>query len=93
MLVNSVERPTSQQTSSDGAPPVCSCQPRHKTKVRRLYDIANVLTSLGLIRKERYNNTPVRKPVFVYNGPSIDDDLTEPLGKISYNSFNCLNLW
>ncbi|KAK4529309.1 hypothetical protein CCYA_CCYA01G0166 [Cyanidiococcus yangmingshanensis] len=36
-----------------------------KTKVRRLYDIANILTSLGLIRK---THTEYRKPAFVWCG-------------------------
>jgi hypothetical protein len=36
-----------------------------KTKVRRLYDIANILSSLGLIRK---THTEYRKPAFVWCG-------------------------
>nr|XP_015811112.2 transcription factor E2F7 isoform X2 [Nothobranchius furzeri] len=41
-----------------------SSHSKYKTKVRRLYDIANVLTSLGLIRKEKG-----RKPAFKWLGP------------------------
>lgn len=37
-----------------------------KTKIRRLYDIANVFKSLGLIKKTTLNET--RKPAFSYIG-------------------------
>ena len=43
---------------------------RMKTKVRRLYDIANILTSLGLIRKTQSRN---RKPAFAWCGFGRDD--------------------
>ena len=42
-------------------------------KVRRLYDIANILTSLGLIEKAIVNDVVGRKPSFVYIGPNVDD--------------------
>lgn len=41
---------------------------QHKSKVRRLYDIANVLISLGLIEKVS-GNLILKKPVFRYVGP------------------------
>lgn len=49
----------------------CKCMLRLKTKVRRLYDIANVLTSLGLITKVETQTSSLRKPVFAYTGPSV----------------------
>lgn len=42
---------------------------QHKSKVRRLYDIANVFISVGLIEKVSGNNTVLKKPVFRYAGP------------------------
>lgn len=42
---------------------------QHKSKVRRLYDIANVFISVGLIEKVSGNNTVLKKPVFKYAGP------------------------
>lgn len=38
-------------------------------KVRRLYDIANVLTSLGLIKKVHVREERGRKPAFKWLGP------------------------
>uniref|UniRef100_A0A8C4PVV6 E2F/DP family winged-helix DNA-binding domain-containing protein n=1 Tax=Eptatretus burgeri TaxID=7764 RepID=A0A8C4PVV6_EPTBU len=42
---------------------------KFKTKVRRLYDIANVLSSLGLIRKVRVLEVRGRKPAFKWISP------------------------
>ncbi|NXH21945.1 E2F7 factor, partial [Bucco capensis] len=42
---------------------------KFKTKVRRLYDIANVLTSLGLIKKVHVTEDRGRKPAFKWIGP------------------------
>ncbi|GCB63758.1 hypothetical protein scyTo_0011666 [Scyliorhinus torazame] len=42
---------------------------KFKTKIRRLYDIANVLTSLGLIRKVHVTEERGRKPAFQWVGP------------------------
>ncbi|XP_058788755.1 transcription factor E2F8-like [Phymastichus coffea] len=53
-----------------------AAQSRFKTKVRRLYDIANVLSAIGLIEKVDIYNCVIRKPIFRYTGPSV----------------NCLNL-
>ena len=41
-------------------------------KIRRLYDIANILTSLNLIRKVHVTETRGRKPAFQYVGPEIN---------------------
>lgn len=45
---------------------------RFKTTVRRLYDIANVLASLGLICKVQNIESSGRKPAFKYIGPSVE---------------------
>uniref|UniRef100_A0A8C5FL50 Transcription factor E2F7 n=1 Tax=Gadus morhua TaxID=8049 RepID=A0A8C5FL50_GADMO len=42
---------------------------KYKTKVRRLYDIANVLTSLALIKKLHVRGDRGRKPAFQWLGP------------------------
>ncbi|NXX83574.1 E2F7 factor, partial [Urocolius indicus] len=42
---------------------------KFKTKVRRLYDIANVLTSLSLIKKVHVTEERGRKPAFKWIGP------------------------
>ncbi|XP_078530380.1 transcription factor E2F7 isoform X2 [Lissotriton helveticus] len=47
-----------------------SDQGKFKTKVRRLYDIANVLTSLGLIKKVHVTEERGRKPAFKWIGPT-----------------------
>ncbi|XP_016889536.1 transcription factor E2F7 [Cynoglossus semilaevis] len=46
-----------------------SSHSKYKTKVRRLYDIANVLTSLGLIKKVHVREEKGRKPAFRWLGP------------------------
>ncbi|XP_067110927.1 transcription factor E2F7 [Osmerus mordax] len=43
---------------------------KYKTKVRRLYDIANVLTSLDLIKKVHVREERGRKPAFRWIGPT-----------------------
>ena len=54
-----------------------------KTKVRRLYDIANILSSLGLVIKA-HQMTPelLRKPVFEYTGPQVAAD--NSIGNLIY---------
>lgn len=47
---------------------------KFKTKIRRLYDIANILTSLDLIRKVHVTEIRGRKPAFKYVGPDIDNN-------------------
>ncbi|XP_006073276.1 transcription factor E2F7 isoform X2 [Bubalus bubalis] len=49
---------------------------KFKTKVRRLYDIANVLTSLVLIKKVHVTEDRGRKPAFKWIGP-VDFSSTE----------------
>ncbi|XP_037702751.1 transcription factor E2F7 [Choloepus didactylus] len=54
---------------------------KFKTKVRRLYDIANVLTSLALIKKVHVTEERGRKPAFKWIGPvdfsASDEDLVD----------------
>lgn len=47
-------------------------------KIRRLYDIANVLSSLELIKKVHVTEDRGRKPAFKWTGP---EDLPSPKGK------------
>jgi transcription factor E2F7/8 len=56
---------------------------RLKTKVRRLYDIANILTSLGLICKVPGDDRNVRKPAFKYTGPQVEATLFSDQGESS----------
>ena len=42
-------------------------------KIRRLYDIANILATLNLIRKIRITEIRDRKPTYQYIGPDIDN--------------------
>ncbi|NXE20492.1 E2F8 factor, partial [Ardeotis kori] len=44
---------------------------KFKTKIRRLYDIANVLSSLELIKKVHVTEERGRKPAFKWTGPSV----------------------
>ncbi|KAM9605729.1 transcription factor E2F8 [Morphnus guianensis] len=44
---------------------------KFKTKIRRLYDIANVLSSLELIKKVHVTEERGRKPAFKWTGPDI----------------------
>jgi len=41
-------------------------------KIRRLYDIANVLTSIGLIKKYHFNDASISRPAYKYIGPQVD---------------------
>ncbi|KAM5288506.1 transcription factor E2F7 [Ctenodactylus gundi] len=54
---------------------------KFKTKVRRLYDIANVLTSLALIKKVHVTEERGRKPAFKWIGPvdfsTSDEELVD----------------
>ncbi|KAK3927206.1 Transcription factor E2F8 [Frankliniella fusca] len=65
----------------------CKCMLRLKTKVRRLYDIANVLTSLGLITKIETSTNLMRKPVFVYTGPLVRITSGQNVQSFSFKSF------
>ncbi|KAM9824588.1 transcription factor E2F7 [Neosynchiropus ocellatus] len=51
---------------------------KYKTKVRRLYDIANVLTSLNLIKKVHVREERGRKPAFRWLGPTEFDRSKSP---------------
>ncbi|XP_068050268.1 transcription factor E2F8 isoform X2 [Anomalospiza imberbis] len=44
---------------------------KFKTKIRRLYDIANVLSSLKLIKKVHVTEERGRKPAFKWTGPEV----------------------
>lgn len=52
-------------------------------KIRRLYDIANILTSLELIRKVHVTEIRGRKPAFKYIGPDL-----ETLNEVDSKSLN-----
>jgi transcription factor E2F7/8 len=43
-----------------------------EAKIRRLYDIANVLTSIGLIKKYQHQGLTISKPAYKYVGPQVD---------------------
>ena len=52
-----------------------------KTRIRRLYDIANILQSLQLIQKVQVQEASgIKKPAFQYIGPDLD-----AIGKYFYN--------
>ncbi|XP_032893865.1 transcription factor E2F7 [Amblyraja radiata] len=67
---------------------------KFKTKIRRLYDIANVLTSLGLIKKVHVNERG-RKPAFKWVGPVTPGrpdgtvDAEDPCGKMAQLAAAC----
>ncbi|KAL8169749.1 UNVERIFIED_CONTAM: hypothetical protein K2H54_056568 [Gekko kuhli] len=48
---------------------------KFKTKIRRLYDIANVLSSLDLIKKVHVTEEKGRKPAFKWTGPDVFSDV------------------
>ncbi|XP_018620855.2 transcription factor E2F7 [Scleropages formosus] len=64
---------------------------KYKTKVRRLYDIANVLTSLNLIKKVHVREERGRKPAFKWTGPvdfhSTSGDL-DGMGMLPFPEFH-----
>lgn len=47
-------------------------EPPSRSRCRRLYDIANVLVALGLIKKMHYMFGTKKIPLFVYCGPEPD---------------------
>ncbi|XP_071791308.1 transcription factor E2F8-like isoform X2 [Asterias amurensis] len=51
---------------------------KFKTKVRRLYDIANILTSLEMIQKVHVQEGRGRKPAFRWVGPNPDTSHVDP---------------
>ncbi|XP_067414306.1 transcription factor E2F8 isoform X2 [Emydura macquarii macquarii] len=50
---------------------------KFKTKIRRLYDIANVLSSLELIKKVHITEERGRKPAFKWTGPEVLLDIQD----------------
>ncbi|KAM6274793.1 transcription factor E2F8 isoform 2-T2 [Porphyrio hochstetteri] len=52
---------------------------KFKTKIRRLYDIANVLSSLELIKKVHVTEERGRKPAFKWTGPEVLPNVQEPI--------------
>ncbi|KAL4641999.1 transcription factor E2F8 [Arapaima gigas] len=50
---------------------------KFKTKIRRLYDIANVLSSLELIKKVHVTEDRGRKPAFKWTGPEDFTNISE----------------
>ena len=57
-----------------------------KTRIRRLYDIANILQSLHLIQKVQITESHgARKPAFEYIGPNV-----KGLGKNSLSTITSI---
>ncbi|KPP75831.1 hypothetical protein Z043_104892, partial [Scleropages formosus] len=56
---------------------------KFKTKIRRLYDIANVLSSLELIKKVHVTEDRGRKPAFKWTGPEDFTSIRETSSAIS----------
>ncbi|RMC09914.1 hypothetical protein DUI87_12701 [Hirundo rustica rustica] len=65
---------------------------KFKTKVRRLYDIANVLTSLGLIKKVHVTEERGRKPAFKWIGPVEFPEKTASIVNLDENYSRMINL-
>ena len=67
-------QPTNPKSKSLLINPVCTTAfSLPLAKVRRLYDIANVLTTLGLIRKKTFLAPNHRKmPGYSWAGPTLD---------------------
>ncbi|XP_068947379.1 transcription factor E2F8 isoform X1 [Petaurus breviceps papuanus] len=59
---------------------------KFKTKIRRLYDIANVLSSLELIKKVHVTEERGRKPAFKWTGPEICSNSTVSSPVTSFDS-------
>ncbi|NXC67475.1 E2F8 factor, partial [Anhinga anhinga] len=60
---------------------------KFKTKIRRLYDIANVLSSLELIKKVHVTEERGRKPAFKWTGPEVLPDIQDT--KLATTSTTC----
>ncbi|KJE88669.1 hypothetical protein CAOG_000276 [Capsaspora owczarzaki ATCC 30864] len=58
-----------------------------KTKIRRLYDIANVLASIGLIAKDRMNSVCSRKPAFRWIYPHYPAIPVPPSQTLSMSNY------
>ena len=61
----------------------------HTAKVRRLYDIANVLTTLNLIRKKTFLAPNHRKmPGYYWCGPSLEQiDVLREFNNMQYQKY------
>ncbi|NXT38441.1 E2F8 factor, partial [Pelecanoides urinatrix] len=60
---------------------------KFKTKIRRLYDIANVLSSLELIKKVHITEERGRKPAFKWTGPEVFPNIQDT--KLETTSTSC----
>ncbi|NWI95833.1 E2F8 factor, partial [Pitta sordida] len=60
---------------------------KFKTKIRRLYDIANVLSSLKLIKKVHVTEERGRKPAFKWTGPEVLPNIQDT--KLESTSTTC----
>ncbi|XP_071415245.1 transcription factor E2F8 [Pithys albifrons albifrons] len=60
---------------------------KFKTKIRRLYDIANVLSSLKLIKKVHVTEERGRKPAFKWTGPEVLPNMQDT--KLEATSTTC----
>ncbi|NXR04626.1 E2F8 factor, partial [Sagittarius serpentarius] len=60
---------------------------KFKTKIRRLYDIANVLSSLQLIKKVHVTEERGRKPAFKWTGPEVLPNIQDT--KLETTSTSC----
>ncbi|NWU10147.1 E2F8 factor, partial [Cephalopterus ornatus] len=60
---------------------------KFKTKIRRLYDIANVLSSLKLIKKVHVTEERGRKPAFKWTGPEVLPNIQDT--KLETTSTTC----
>ncbi|XP_029894953.1 transcription factor E2F8 [Aquila chrysaetos chrysaetos] len=60
---------------------------KFKTKIRRLYDIANVLSSLELIKKVHVTEERGRKPAFKWTGPDVLPNVQDR--KLETTSMSC----
>ncbi|XP_027588269.1 transcription factor E2F8 isoform X1 [Pipra filicauda] len=60
---------------------------KFKTKIRRLYDIANVLSSLKLIKKVHVTEERGRKPAFKWTGPEVLPNIQDT--KLEATSITC----
>ncbi|NXU87805.1 E2F8 factor, partial [Xiphorhynchus elegans] len=60
---------------------------KFKTKIRRLYDIANVLSSLKLIKKVHVTEERGRKPAFKWTGPEVLPNIQDT--KLEATSTTC----
>ncbi|NXC15700.1 E2F8 factor, partial [Corythaeola cristata] len=60
---------------------------KFKTKIRRLYDIANILSSLELIKKIHVTEERGRKPAFKWTGPEVLPNIQDT--KLQTTSTTC----